>query len=274
MATYLELGFDQYVEKKIPSEFLDYGIDQKGNATAALGVSDSGEGVSNITSANAGIKLQDTALDFDKLNIEKLYTNQNLQSSNFISGSAGWQIQGNGNVEFNDGTFRGALTAATIDIGGSDATSFHVDIDGNMWLGAATFNISTNPFAVSNAGVIRAVSGTIGGWTLSSTTIRAGGSSDATANVLIDSGNTLIRLGPTSGNSISLDGANLRIRSSNYSAGVSGFTVEPTLIEAQNLRARGEMSGMTFRYDVVSAVGGQLIVSASDVLASDMTAAD
>jgi hypothetical protein len=63
----------------------------------------------------------------------------------------------------------GTLTAATIDIGGADDSSFHVDVDGNMWLGAAGFNIATNPFAVSNAGVLRAVSGTIGGWTLAAT---------------------------------------------------------------------------------------------------------
>lgn len=63
----------------------------------------------------------------------------------------------------------GAITGSTIDIGGADATSFHIDADGNMWLGAATYNIATNPFAVSKAGVLRAVSGSIGGWTLSAT---------------------------------------------------------------------------------------------------------
>lgn len=46
----------------------------------------------------------------------------------------------------------GAISASTIDIGGSDATSFHVDADGNMWLGAATFAASTAK--ISNAGVM------------------------------------------------------------------------------------------------------------------------
>jgi len=55
----------------------------------------------------------------------------------------------------------GSLTASTIDIGGSDATSFHVDIDGNMWLGAATFALS--PAKISNAGAATFSSATITG---------------------------------------------------------------------------------------------------------------
>jgi hypothetical protein len=42
----------------------------------------------------------------------------NLQSPNFVTGSAGWIIKANGDVEFNNGTFRGALAAATGTIGG------------------------------------------------------------------------------------------------------------------------------------------------------------
>lgn len=44
----------------------------------------------------------------------------------------------------------GAISASTIDIGGADATSFHVDADGNLWLGAATF--ASAPAKISNAG--------------------------------------------------------------------------------------------------------------------------
>jgi hypothetical protein len=67
----------------------------------------------------------------------------------------------------------GAIAAGTIDIGGSDSSSFHVDEDGNMWLGAATYDIATNPFAVSKAGVLRAISGTIGGWILADTMLKS-----------------------------------------------------------------------------------------------------
>jgi hypothetical protein len=47
---------------------------------------------------------------------------------------------------------KGALGASTIDIGGEDTSSFHVDVAGNMWLGAATF--AAAPFSVSKEGVI------------------------------------------------------------------------------------------------------------------------
>lgn len=153
-----------------------------------------------------------------------------------------------------------------------------VDSDGlYKWIvGGAS---SSADWSVTTAGVftvngpIFATSGTIGGWTINTTSI-ADSSTEANANVLIDSANTLIRLGPTSGTYITLDGANQRIRSSNYSSGVSGFTIEPTLIEAENLVARGTMRGVSFKYDVISAIGGQLMVANSDALASDMTALD
>jgi len=98
------------------------------------------------------------ALDFSKMTLDKLRPNESIQSTNYISGVSGFKINmapDEGDVEFNDGTFRGAITGATIDIGGADNSSFHVDIDGNMWLGAAAF--ADAPFSVTNAGVATAV---------------------------------------------------------------------------------------------------------------------
>lgn len=70
---------------------------------------------------------------------------------------------GTGANYFNfDGTnvvISGTLSAGAIDIGGSDVTSFHVDEDGNMWLGGATF--ATGTFAVSSGGVVSAESITL-----------------------------------------------------------------------------------------------------------------
>lgn len=90
--------------------------------------------------------------------------------------------------------FSGAITASTIDIGGADATSFHVDINGNIWSGGATF--ATALFKVSNAGAltatgvdvtgkVTATSGTIGGWALTPTTLSG-------TNVLLDSGGMIL----------------------------------------------------------------------------------
>ena len=117
-----------------------------------------------------------------------------IKSSNYSSGSAGWKIDADGTAEFESGNFRGDITGAsgtfsgdlsaaggtftgdisgasgtftgdlsgsnisggTIDIGGSDSTSFHVDADGNMWLGAGSY--AAAPFKVSNAGNLTATS--------------------------------------------------------------------------------------------------------------------
>jgi len=67
---------------------------------------------------------------------------------------------------------RGSLTAGSIDIPDNvTANSFHVDSSGNMWSGAATYNLATNPFAVSNEGDLRATKGTIAGWTINATSL-------------------------------------------------------------------------------------------------------
>ena len=117
-----------------------------------------------------------------------------IKSSNYSTGSAGWAIKSNGTIEANTGNFRGDITGAsgtfsgdlnavggtftgnisgasgtftgdlsgsnisggTIDIGGSDSTSFHVDTNGNMFLGAAT--LGSAPFKVTNDGVLTATS--------------------------------------------------------------------------------------------------------------------
>lgn len=84
-----------------------------------------------------------------------------LRTSNYQSGSTGWLIRGDGLAEFNNVTVRGAVSGSTIDIGGSDTSSFHVDIDGNMWLGNASYNSA--PFKVSSGGALTASGVTVSG---------------------------------------------------------------------------------------------------------------
>lgn len=85
-----------------------------------------------------------------------------LRTSNYQSGSTGWLIRGDGLAEFNNVTVRGAVVGSTIDIGGSDTSSFHVDANGNMWLGNATYGVSA-PFRVSNTGALTATGVTVSG---------------------------------------------------------------------------------------------------------------
>ena len=70
----------------------------------------------------------------------------------YTGATTGWLITGNGKAYFYD-----ASIAGSIDIGGFDSTSFHVDTSGNVWIGAGTY--STAPFRVSNDGIVRVGAG-------------------------------------------------------------------------------------------------------------------
>ncbi len=72
---------------------------------------------------------------------------------------APFKVDMNGNVTATLAAIIGAISGGTIDIGGADATSFHVDANGNLWLGNALF--ASAPFKVSNAGAMTAQSVTI-----------------------------------------------------------------------------------------------------------------
>jgi len=115
----------------------------------------------------------------------------------------------------------------------------------------------------------------IAGWHFTDTTL-ANHATAASANVLIDSANSLIRLGPTAGTYISVDGANQKIESSDYSPGSAGagFHLSAALLETGNAAIRGIIRTAVFQKDVISAVGGNVAILDADVLATTMTALD
>jgi len=92
--------------------------------------------------------------------------NSIIKSSNFdgvsnndgtYSGAtSGWLINGSGKSYFYNTTIVGS-----IDIGGFDSGSFHVDSEGNLWMGGATFNTST--FRVAKEGDVFANSLSLNG---------------------------------------------------------------------------------------------------------------
>jgi hypothetical protein len=102
-----------------------------------------------------------------------------VQSATYSAGSSGWRISADGTAEFNGGAF----SVTSIDIGGADATSFHVDTSGNMWSGASTY--AAAPFKVSAAGSMAATTGTFSG-SINGGTIDIGGSD--TTSFHVDSG--------------------------------------------------------------------------------------
>ena len=210
--------------------------------------------------------------------------------------SAPFRVTAAGAITGTSGSIGGWVITATTLYGLASGTPSAVPADGIVMTSGATANITVyedtearlimgnlsagvygiRGLATNGTDVIFELSDTlqqIAGWNFTNTVLRTG-ATDAASNVLIDSANSLMRLGPTTGNYITMDGANLRIRSSNYVTGVTGFTVEPGLLEAQNILARGTMSGTVFRYDVVSATGGRQVIANADALSTAMTALD
>lgn len=90
-----------------------------------------------------------------------------------------FSVAADGTLTATGASIGGAITAGTIDIGGADTTSFHVDVDGNMWSGDATF--AAAPFKVSNAGALTATSGNVGNWDIDATKVYKDGATDATS---------------------------------------------------------------------------------------------
>lgn len=142
-----------------------------------------------------------------------------------------------------------------------------------IFMGNETF--ADAEFSVTNAGVLKATSGTIGGWILGSTYL-TDNATTANANVLIDKTNALIRLGPTTSEYITIDGVNQRLRTSDYTTGASGsgWNIDTSVAEFQNIRARGKITTSVFEKETISSIGGNFLVSDSDILNADMTALD
>lgn len=104
----------------------------------------------------------------------------NMWLGNAIYGSAPFTVSSTGVMTATSGTFGGAVTGATIDIGGADTTSFHVDSSGNMWLGASTFGSA--PFKVSSSGSLTATTGIFNG-DISGSTITGSSFNWGTGNI-------------------------------------------------------------------------------------------
>ena len=93
--------------------------------------------------------------------------NKLIQTNNFVSGSSGWQIKGNGDAEFANGTFRGTVTANAGAIGGFEvgdsyirdtANSFGLSStvtggnDPRFWAGTTLTNIANAPVRIYEDG--------------------------------------------------------------------------------------------------------------------------
>lgn len=141
-------------------------------------------------------------------------------------------------------------------IGNGSTRYFEFDGSNISWSGGNS--------SMDTTGNLTCVGGTIGGWSIGATALTS-------SNITIDSGNDRITV-----NTIVVDGANNRIRSTNYVSGANGagFNLDPNLLEVGNVSVRGILRTAVFQKDVISAVGGSVMILDADVLDADMTASD
>ena len=99
--------------------------------------------------------------------VNSILKSSNYQAANTTFGGTGWKISGDGNAVFNNASIRSSLDIGE-DLGTSDATSFHVDVTGNMWSGANSTSFAVAPFRVTNTGEITAKTLTLTGNTVMS----------------------------------------------------------------------------------------------------------
>ena len=154
---------------------------------------------------------------------------------------SGGQITGS-NVKFDGGDIGGFALSSTALIGGSTTTTVALTPGAGIHMGHAT--LGSAPFSVTNEGVVKAQSGTIGGWTLASDRITGG-------SMIIRDNGTIESDGFVS----NLAGSGFRL-----TAASGGF------LEVENARIRGTLSTAVFEKETVNAVGGQLYVANSTTL--------
>lgn len=87
----------------------------------------------------------------------------------YANATTGWLINGSGRAYFYDATIAGS-----IDIGGFDSGSFHVDSEGNLWLGSGT--LVNAPFKVLKEGDVTANTITTKNLTLTGNTVMSNNS--------------------------------------------------------------------------------------------------
>ena len=126
----------------------------------------------------------------------------------YANATTGWLINGSGRAYFYDATIAGS-----IDIGGFDSGSFHVDSDGNLWLGSGT--LVGAPFKVLKEGDVTANTITTKNLTLTGNTVIANNSKIFLGTGVYNNTNTPFYVDDDSqfslGNKLTWDGSNLTV---------------------------------------------------------------
>lgn len=133
--------FDQYIARYVSSQVLEpAGIVLPADSVRGVNIGANEISANNIRANTiTANEIAANTITAELLVTDFAIVNTTIRSNNFTYNpntgvGTGWAIYGNGQSIFVDGIFSGE-----IDIGGNDATSFHVDTSGNVWSGSASY---------------------------------------------------------------------------------------------------------------------------------------
>jgi len=132
----------------------------------------------------------------------------------YSNATVGWLINGSGKAYFYDAIIKGSLEiGGTIDIGGNDPTSFHVNIDGDLFSGSGT--LANAPFKVLSNGDVTANTITTKSLTLTGNTVMSSNSKIFLGTGVYSNTNTPFYVDSASqfslGNKLTWDGSTLTV---------------------------------------------------------------
>jgi len=292
---YLEHRLFDMEKRIVDIESLSAGQDHKVLTSAtddsASYLDDLVDGTTLVVSADTLVVNSITADNIDVDNLSAISANLGTITAGTITGATIQTATGNPKVVM-DGD---GLTAADgdgnfifeVETTGTDVGDITIgDYEGT---GGARWDDSENLFTIN--GVLNATTGTIGGFTIGSTSLSAGSGgtgvglapgtypfyagseTPGTAPFRVSNAGAITASSGTIGGSVLGD---TYIRSSDFVSGAlgAGWQLGANLAEFNNIRARGKITTAVFARDVISSIGGNFLVSDSDILDADMTAAD
>jgi hypothetical protein len=136
--------------------------------------------IANLAVDNAKI----ASLSADKIRAGSISVGQYVQSSNYVSGSAGWKIDGGGSAEFGAASIRGQLVASQINSNGLSIRA----ADGTVILSAGS-SVGASSFSGD-------VTGSIAG-TTASTVVNTANNANSTANTANSTANSAVAAAST-----------------------------------------------------------------------------
>ena len=203
----------------------------------------------NLTATNFVLNTTDKSLSLGTGNdIFIADADSGIQLGHATFASAPFSVTPAGALSATSGDIGGFTISSTALTGGSAGTTVALTPGTGIHLGNASFGSA--PFSVTNAGVIKAESGVIGGFTITSTNINS-------SNLILGSAG--------------------EIQTANFEPRLSGFRISALgngTAEFENIRIRGTLKTTTFEKETVNAVGGRLYIANSTVLSSSVSASD